>query len=1025
MNERHRWLRTWPLFFLSFFLAPVVFADPAEPLPLPATETTAVDMFNPSRRVGDLVIRPDNADVMYWAVNGVGVLKSVDGGETWVPKNNGLPSTRVARLAIDPNDFDHLLVGFGGQAQTDPPYRTHDGGERWEPTVICEREDGKENLRIQASVDVLAFDPDEADRFYYLFESEVLAFGDPPEGGYINACVTVKDAHRYTCGGFYRSCDDGASYDTNPSCEPITRPPCASGTPAPLNSAQGNDATILMFDPNSEALYVGDGLHESGGTYALMTSVDHGASFTWQDVVDTRQSYIPSAAQGVFSLFPFGATISPSAFPTKIFASTAGYLCGDGKAYPMVPNGTPPNPPLPLRCPTTATQLPPMVLRWNGNLGSATECDNTNDCDGDATRDRVWKPIYLPAAPGHAPEALLVDPLSANRIFVTVNKPTGNELIMLNAAGVNQLWNDTLMFSFGESGDPRLIQDPTTPNRFYLVTQTRLYKFTSDDNWQTWNQKDVANMAQALDITDFAEVHPPAGTRIVAATDNGVQILSELGELLNPYGGPVNFSSGHVSALAKDPSDPLRLFVKLNHSVEMSTNLFATSTSMDESRRRRDVMCTNMFHTLVIDPDVSTRVYATTGAGIWRNPGLISPGNQFDRDCNSEAWEPFARIAQGLADEYVSAMAFDPLDTQHATMIAGTGGGRVFETTNAGASWSENVVDWPGLVPDLHDVRDFRFLGDATFAASTGGVMVRPTRADPWIPSFQGDRIFRIELGVTGQHRIYAAGQNGFYRSIDAGSTWEQLPTEVNTPNSAILETVTRDGRHHLLLAEALGELKVLHTTMRAHVGDTKTQMRINWDDPGPTPYTSYRLYYGTDPDVLDGTGAAEGSSPIKLDGAEISASLTDLDFQGEKWYVALQGIDAEGNGGPRSLPLALLFDYDFSPLVAAANQVTCPPRVELQWDGIPDAAAYNIYRAPVNAEDQFTLLATVDAAGIADPYGAMSCELPGAGIAVITFTDDAPLLFNNSYKLTTVFKSTGETTGGNVAHAPGGCDEP
>src|SRR5262245_19415627 len=56
-------------------------------LPLPATEQVKVSISTGGLGDSDLVIRPDNPQIMYWAVMNVGVLKSTDGGATWTPKN--------------------------------------------------------------------------------------------------------------------------------------------------------------------------------------------------------------------------------------------------------------------------------------------------------------------------------------------------------------------------------------------------------------------------------------------------------------------------------------------------------------------------------------------------------------------------------------------------------------------------------------------------------------------------------------------------------------------------------------------------------------------------------------------------------------------------------------------------------------------------------------------------------------------------------------------------------------------------
>jgi hypothetical protein len=256
---------------------------------LPATEQVRVLHQNNANRY-DFAVHPTDPQILYWVVQSVGVLKSTDGGATWIPKNSGLPIVAVNRIAMHPDDPDHLMVGFDGHfaSQGAPPYRSLDGGERWEPTVVCEREDGRMNLRQQGSTERLAFDPTESNRFYYLVHSQFDA-----------------------CGGFYRSCDEGASYDRNPRCisEPEPRPVCTAGDPEPVNNITSNDASILEVHTGSGDLYGTTGVHAE--ECALMTSSDKGGYWTWEDVVDTRGTFIDPAEQGAGGLYLYRLGLAP------------------------------------------------------------------------------------------------------------------------------------------------------------------------------------------------------------------------------------------------------------------------------------------------------------------------------------------------------------------------------------------------------------------------------------------------------------------------------------------------------------------------------------------------------------------------------------------------------------------------------------------------------------------------------------------------------------------------------------------
>jgi photosystem II stability/assembly factor-like uncharacterized protein len=112
-----------------------------------------------SLTIGSLAIDPKNPDVIYCGTGeanlsvdsyaGVGIYRTVNGGETWKllasSDETGLP-TRIGVIAIDPFDSKHLRIGgvganelsarpkdFGGM------FASHNGGETWERETFVSR----------------------------------------------------------------------------------------------------------------------------------------------------------------------------------------------------------------------------------------------------------------------------------------------------------------------------------------------------------------------------------------------------------------------------------------------------------------------------------------------------------------------------------------------------------------------------------------------------------------------------------------------------------------------------------------------------------------------------------------------------------------------------------------------------------------------------------------------------------------------------------------------------------------------
>ncbi|NMO14309.1 hypothetical protein HPC49_13635 [Pyxidicoccus fallax] len=84
-------------------------------------------------RVRDIVIDPVNPSIIYVAFSGGGVWKTTDGGATWTPRSETLGSLSTGSLAMDPNNNNTLYLGLG-----DPfdgtgigLVKSIDGGNTW------------------------------------------------------------------------------------------------------------------------------------------------------------------------------------------------------------------------------------------------------------------------------------------------------------------------------------------------------------------------------------------------------------------------------------------------------------------------------------------------------------------------------------------------------------------------------------------------------------------------------------------------------------------------------------------------------------------------------------------------------------------------------------------------------------------------------------------------------------------------------------------------------------------------------
>jgi photosystem II stability/assembly factor-like uncharacterized protein len=99
---------------------------------------------------------PANARVLYVAAFGKGVYKSVDGGDHWVLKNDGIEGKEpyAWRLAQDPNGVLYLLVarrtsnGSFGNDGDGALYRSADGAEHWTRMPLPKGVNGPNGLAV-------------------------------------------------------------------------------------------------------------------------------------------------------------------------------------------------------------------------------------------------------------------------------------------------------------------------------------------------------------------------------------------------------------------------------------------------------------------------------------------------------------------------------------------------------------------------------------------------------------------------------------------------------------------------------------------------------------------------------------------------------------------------------------------------------------------------------------------------------------------------------------------------------------
>ncbi|MHC4065140.1 MAG: hypothetical protein ACYSUI_11675 [Planctomycetota bacterium] len=202
-------------------------------------------------RISAVACSPTDADKYFVAAADGGVWRTTNGGASWTPLTESLPTAAMGALAMDPTDENVLYAGTGEANFANHSryglglYRTHDGGETWEHLA--------EGTFAGRCFSRIVVDP----------ANPAVLYAAVTHAGGFPAAVAAR-GHPQTWGalGVFKSTDSGATWThlTN-------RLPALS-------------ATDLAIDPsNPQVLYaaIGDIFGQSNN--GIYRSIDGGASW--------------------------------------------------------------------------------------------------------------------------------------------------------------------------------------------------------------------------------------------------------------------------------------------------------------------------------------------------------------------------------------------------------------------------------------------------------------------------------------------------------------------------------------------------------------------------------------------------------------------------------------------------------------------------------------------------------------------------------------------------------------------------
>ena len=255
-----------------------------------------------SGMVRNIAIDPRGStdQTIYIATDNGGIWKTTDGGTTWSPKTDSMPSLNMGAVALDPGNPSIVYAGTGNERSANNRrngvgiYKSTDGGDNWQPTILGAIPGGGNifsgraiNRIVLPAPNLLLVATDIG--VYISFNGGASFFPSPTIGGDVTDLdvdtATPTTVYASIAGfGIFKSTDSGASFPTSPAIGngPGNIFTVSNGGPSNFGFIAFTQSTL----PNNQTMYVNVQLNSGPVQAGMFRSVTGGASWSQISVLN-------------------------------------------------------------------------------------------------------------------------------------------------------------------------------------------------------------------------------------------------------------------------------------------------------------------------------------------------------------------------------------------------------------------------------------------------------------------------------------------------------------------------------------------------------------------------------------------------------------------------------------------------------------------------------------------------------------------------------------------------------------------